>query len=87
MTPAATKSAKPDIVLMANAEGQVKNLVPIAKSPAKKAPARKRKASSSAEDLSAAADELLANADTSTKAAEGTTKKSSQKSDDGEERG
>ena len=64
---------------MANAEGQVKNLVPIAKSPAKKAPARKRKANSSAEDLSAAADELLANADTSTKAAEGTTKKAAKK--------
>ena len=79
MTPAATKSAKPDIVLMANAEGQVKNVVPIAKGAAKKAPARKRKASSSAEDLSAAADELLANADTSTKAAEGTTKKAAKK--------
>ena len=79
MTPAATKSAKPDIVLMANAEGQVKNLVPISKSPAKTPPARKRKASSSAEDLSAAADELLANADTSSKAAEGTTKKAAKK--------
>ena len=64
---------------MANAEGQVKNVVPIAKGAAKKAPARKRKASSSAEDLSAAADELLANADTSTKAAEGTTKKAAKK--------
>jgi RNA polymerase primary sigma factor len=31
MTPAATKSAKPDIVLLANAEGQVKNVVPTAK--------------------------------------------------------
>ena len=79
MTPAATKSAKPDIVLMANAEGQVKTVVPIAKGAAKKAPARKRKASSSAEDLSAAADELLANADTSTKSAEGTTKKAAKK--------
>ena len=79
MTPAATKSAKPDIVLMANAEGQVKTVVPIAKGAAKKAPARKRKASSSAEDLSAAADELLANADSSTKAAEGTTKKAAKK--------
>ena len=79
MTPAATKSAKPDIVLMANAEGQVKNVVPIAKGAAKKAPARKRKASSSAEDLSAAADELLANADTSSKAAKGTTKKAAKK--------
>jgi RNA polymerase primary sigma factor len=36
MTPAATKSAKPDIVVMANAEGQVKNVVPIAKGAAKK---------------------------------------------------
>jgi RNA polymerase primary sigma factor len=79
MTPAATKSAKPDIVVMANAEGQVKNVVPIAKGAAKKAPARKRKASSSAEDLSAAADELLANANDSTKAAEGTTKKAAKK--------
>ena len=79
MTPAATKSAKPDIVLMSNAEGQVKTVVPIAKGAAKKTPARKRKASSSAEDLSAAADELLANADTSTKAAEGTTKKAAKK--------
>ena len=64
---------------MANAEGQVKNVVPIAKGAAKKAPARKRKASSSAEDLSAAADELLANANDSTKAAEGTTKKAAKK--------
>jgi RNA polymerase primary sigma factor len=79
MTPAATKSAKPDIVVMANTEGQVKNVVPIAKGAAKKAPARKRKASSSAEDLSAAADELLANADASTKAAKGTTKKAAKK--------
>jgi RNA polymerase primary sigma factor len=79
MTPAATKSVKPDIVVMANTEGQVKNVVPIAKGAAKKAPARKRKASSSAEDLSAAADELLANADASTKAAEGTTKKAAKK--------
>ena len=79
MTPAATKSAKPDIVLLANAKGQVKNVVNTAKSASKKAPARKRKASSSAEDLSAAADELLANADTSTKSAEGTTKKAAKK--------
>ena len=63
MTPAATKSAKPDIVLLANAEGQVKNVVPAAKGAAKKAPARKRSASSSTKDLSAAADELLAKAD------------------------
>ena len=75
MTPAATKSAKPDIVLLANAEAQMKNVVPTAKGATKKAPARKRKASSSAEDLNAAADELLAKADGSAKTSEGTTKK------------
>ena len=79
MTPAATKSAKPDIVLLANAEGQVKNVVPTAKGATKKAPARKRKASSSAEDLNAAADELLAKADGSTKTSEGKTKKAATK--------
>ena len=79
MTPAATKSAKPDIVLMANAEGQVKNVVPLAKSAAKKAPARKRNASSSTKDLSAAADELLAKAEDTTKASEGKTKKAAPK--------
>ncbi len=36
MTPAATKSAKPDIVLLANAEGQVKDVVSPAKSADKK---------------------------------------------------
>ena len=79
MTPAATKSAKPDIVLLANAEGQVKNVVPPAKSAAKKAPARKRNASSSTKDLSAAADELLAKAEDTTKASEGKTKKAAAK--------
>jgi RNA polymerase primary sigma factor len=79
MTPAATKSAKPDIVLLANAEGQVKNVVPTAKSAAKKAPARKRNASSSTKDLSAAADELLAKAEDTTKASEGKTKKAAPK--------
>jgi len=79
MTPAATKSAKPDIVLLANAEGQVKNVVPPAKSAAKKAPARKRNASSSTKDLSAAADELLAKAEDTTKASEGKTKKAAPK--------
>ena len=79
MTPAATKSAKPDIVLLANAEGQVKNVVSPAKSAAKKTPARKRKASSSTKDLSAAADELLAKAEDTTKASEGKTKKAAPK--------
>jgi RNA polymerase primary sigma factor len=79
MTPAATKSAKPDIVLLANAEGQVKNVVTTAKSAAKKAPARKRNASSSTKDLSAAADELLAKAEDTTKASEGKTKKAAPK--------
>jgi RNA polymerase primary sigma factor len=79
MTPAATKSAKPDIVLLANAEGQVKNVVTPAKSAAKKAPARKRNASSSTKDLSAAADELLAKAEDTTKASEGKTKKAAPK--------
>ena len=63
MTPAATKSAKADIVLLANIEGQVKDVVPPAKSAAKKTSARKRNASSSTKDLSAAADELLAKAE------------------------
>ncbi len=79
MTPAATKSAKPDIVLLANAEGQVKNVVPAAKGPAKKAPARKRSASSSTKDLSAAADELLAKADDSVKTSDSKTKKAATK--------
>ncbi len=79
MTPAATKSAKPDIVLLANAEGQVKNVVPAAKGAAKKAPARKRSASSSTKDLSAAADELLAKADDSVKTSEEKTKKAAKK--------
>ena len=79
MTPAATKSAKPDIVLLANAEGQVKNVVPAAKGAAKKAPARKRSASSSTKDLSAAADELLAKADESVKTSEGKSKKAAKK--------
>ena len=79
MTPAATKSAKPDIVLLANAEGQVKNVVPTAKAAAKKAPARKRKPSSSAADLNAAADELLANAGVSAKTSEAKTKKAATK--------
>ena len=79
MTPAATKSAKPDIILLANAEGQVKDVAPPAKSAAKKAPARKRNASSSTKDLSAAADELLAKAEDTTKTSEGKTKKAAPK--------
>ena len=79
MTPAATKSAKPDIVLLANVEGQVKDVVPPAKSAAKKTPARKRNARSSTKDLNAAADELLAKAEDTTKASEGKTKKAAPK--------
>ena len=64
MTPAATKAAKPDIVLLANADGKVKE---VAKSSddkeTKKTPARRRTSKASAKDLSAAADELLAAAD------------------------
>ena len=79
MTPAATKSAKPDIVLLANADGQVKTVVPTAKGAAKKAPARKRSASASTKDLNAAANELLAQAEDSTKTAKGTAKKAATK--------
>ncbi len=79
MTPAATKSAKPDIVILANAKGQVKNVVNPAKSASKKAPARKRNTSSSTKDLSAAADELLAKAEDTTKASEGKAKKAAPK--------
>ena len=79
MTPAATKSAKPDIVLLANAEGQMKNVVTPAKSAPKKAKARKRNASSSTKDLSAAADEHLSKAEETTKASEGKTKKAAPK--------
>ena len=79
MTPAATKTAKPDIVILANAKGQVKNVVNPAKSASKKAPARKRNTSSSTKDLSAAADELLAKAEDTTKASERKTKKAAPK--------
>ena len=61
MSPAATKTAKPDIVLLANSKGEVKEVKP--KAEAKKAPARRRTSRASAKDLSAAADELLAAAD------------------------
>ena len=42
MTPAATKAAKPDIVLLANAEGKVKEVSKSSDKEAKKAPARRR---------------------------------------------
>ena len=61
MSPAATKTAKPDIVLLANSEGEVREVTP--KAETKKAPARRRSSKASAKDLTAAADELLAAAD------------------------
>ena len=73
MTPAATKAAKPDIVLLANADGTVKEVTSSPSKETKKAPARRRTSKSSAKDLSAAADELLAAADQAK--ASGTTKK------------
>ena len=77
MTPAATKAAKPDIVLLANAEGKVIEVAKSSEKEAKKAPARRRTSKANAKDLSAAADELLAAADQA-KAA-GTTKKAAAK--------
>ena len=77
MTPAATKAAKPDIVLLANADGKVKEVPKSSDKGAKKAPARRRTSKSSAKDLSAAADELLAAADQAKVA--GTTKKAAEK--------
>ncbi|MEB3246291.1 MAG: RNA polymerase sigma factor RpoD [Synechococcus sp.] len=83
MSPAATQAAKPDIVLLANADGEVREVKSTAET--KKAPARRRSASkASSKDLSAAADELLAAAD-KTKAdgaaskAKATTKKATTK--------
>jgi RNA polymerase primary sigma factor len=61
MSPAATKTAKPDIVLLANSEGKVREVKSTAET--KKAPARRRSSKASAKDLTAAADELLAAAD------------------------
>ena len=61
MSPAATKTAKPNIVLLANSEGEVREVKP--KAEAKKAPARRRSSKASAKELTAAADELLAAAD------------------------
>ena len=78
MSPAATKASKPDIVLLANAKGEVKEVKPKAeakKAETKKAPARRRTSRASAKDLSAAADELLAAADQAKMAEAGTTKK------------
>ena len=61
MSPAATKTAKPDIVLLANSDGEVMEVAPEAET--KKAPARRSSSKASAKDLTAAADELLAAAD------------------------
>ena len=61
MSPAATKTAQPDIVLLANFEGDVREVKSNAET--KKAPARRRSSKASAKDLTAAADELLAAAD------------------------
>ena len=63
MTPAATKAAKPDIVLLANADGKVKEVAKGSEKEAKKAPSRRRTSKTSAKELNAAADELLAAAD------------------------
>ena len=83
MSPAATQAAKPDIVLLANADGEVREVKSTAET--KKAPARRRSAGkASSKDLSAAADELLAAADKTTAdaaapKAKATTKKASSK--------
>ncbi|QNJ29619.1 RNA polymerase sigma factor RpoD [Synechococcus sp. A15-24] len=61
MSPAATKTAKPDIVLLANSEGEVGEVMPTAET--KKVPARRRSSKASAKDLTTEADELLAAAD------------------------
>ena len=79
MTPAATEAAKPDIVLLANADGKVKEVAKGSEIEASKAPARRRTSKASAKDLSAAADELLAAADQAK--ASGTTKKAAAKRD------
>ena len=74
MSPAATKTAKPDIVLLANADGEVKDVKP--KAEAKKTQVRRRTSRANSKDLSAAADELLAAADQSKKSETGSSKKS-----------
>ena len=61
MSPASTQIAKPDIVLLANSAGDVRDVKPTAKT--KKAPARHRNSKANAKDLTAAADELLAATD------------------------
>ena len=64
MTPAATTTASPDIVLLANADGEVKDVKEVkAKAGSKKASPRRRSSGTSTKDLSNAADELLAAAD------------------------
>ena len=73
MSPAAAKSSKPDIVLLANANGELKDVKP--KAETKKTPARRRSTRATNKDLSAAADELLAAADQAKKAAAGETAK------------
>ena len=81
MSPAAKSAAKLDIVLLANADGQVRTVTPKTEDEPKKAPARRRSprtTKASAKDLSAAADELLAAADP--KKSKATTKTSASKS-------
>ena len=65
MSPSATKTAQPDIVLLANAKGELKEVTSAPKAETKKAPAKARssRAKSISKDLSAAADELLVAAD------------------------
>ena len=90
MSPAATKAAAPDIVLLANADGETKELKPaVIKEATEKATNKKSatqrsssRTSSSSKDLSAAADELLAAADqktTTAKAASAASKSSTSK--------
>jgi RNA polymerase primary sigma factor len=91
MSPAATKAAAPDIVLLANADGETKDLKPAVMKEATEKATNKKSAtrrsssrtSSSSKDLSAAADELLAAADqktTTAKAASAASKSSTSKS-------
>jgi RNA polymerase primary sigma factor len=80
MSPSATKTAQPDIVLLANANGELKEVTSVSKAETKKAPAKAltSRSKSSNKDLSAAADELLAAADQAStdKAAKTATKTS-----------
>ena len=79
MSPAATKTAKPDIILLSDAAGETKEV----KADTKKSPARRRSTStkSKAKDLSAAADQLLAAAESkgSSKGGKATKSKSAAK--------